>query len=90
MFVFIGFLNGCHALIYGHFIVCLDCVISWSVCPYACASVCFVSFFLRVNVKPRYISWLPDCQTESVGGDIHRGAFSGTFMRDFFPWLKGG
>lgn len=36
------------------------------------------------------ISWLPDCQTESVGGDIHRGAFSGTFMRDFFPLLKGG
>lgn len=45
-------------------------------------------WFERVDVKPRYISWLPDCQTESVGGDIHRGAFSGTFMRDFFPRLK--
>ena len=48
----------------------------------------YLCLFLSVNVKPRYISWLPDCQTESVGGDIHRGAFSGTFMRDFFPWLK--
>lgn len=69
--------------------VCPHCLISWSVFPksyiYEHVIVC-----VCVNVKYRYISWLPDCQTESVGGDIHRGAFSGTFMRDFFPWLKGG
>lgn len=55
-------------------------LVSVSLCMY----ICMYLFFLHVNVKPRYISWLPDCQTESVGGDIHRGAFSGTFMRDFF------
>lgn len=31
-------------------------------------------------------AWLLD----SVGGDIHRGAFSGTFMRDFFHGWKEG
>lgn len=50
----------------------------------SCTSVCFCVLFLHLNVKPRYISWPLRCQTESVGGDIHRGAFSGTFMRDFF------
>lgn len=72
------------------YLVLLDCVVSRSVCPYASVCLCIFCVCVCINVKPRYISWLPDCQTESVGGDIHRGAFSGTFMRDFFPWLKGG
>lgn len=54
---------------------------------YICMCLCA---FLHGNVKPRYISWPLRCQTESVGGDIHRGAFSGTFVRDFFHGWKEG
>lgn len=71
---------------------CLHCLISWSVFPnaYMYVHVFFFSSFVCV------LMWSTDiflgCLTfrQSVGGDIHRGAFSGTFMRYFFPWLKGG
>lgn len=46
--------------------------------------------FFACKCAAQIYSWLPDCQTESVGGDIHRGAFSGTFMRDFFHGWKEG
>lgn len=49
--------------------------------------VCVSFFACKCEAQIYFLAaWL----TESVGGDIHRGAFSGTFMRDFFPWLKGG
>lgn len=54
-------------------------------CVFICMYMCMYSCrFFVCKCAAQIYSRLPDCQTESVGGDIHRGAFSGTFMRDFF------